>query len=70
MTTGHGAGQTLDRRHRHYAALTAPDNFTIFKGTSEIQHMISQIRQAASMPGYRSAGLDRGLATAEPLTPC
>jgi hypothetical protein len=40
MTTGHGAGQTLDRRHRHCAALTAPDNFTLFMGTSEIQRMI------------------------------
>ena len=40
MTTAHGAGQTLDRRHRHRAALTEPDNFTIFEGTSEIQRML------------------------------
>jgi len=35
-----GAGRTLDRRHCHCGAVTTPDNFTIFEGTSEIQRLI------------------------------
>jgi hypothetical protein len=40
MTTAHRAGQTHDHQHRQCSALTTPDNFTIFEGTSEIQRML------------------------------
>jgi hypothetical protein len=35
MTTAHGAGQTLDRRHRPCRAPATPDNFTIFEGRAD-----------------------------------
>jgi len=40
MTTAHGAGRTLDRRHRYCGAVTTPDNTQIYEGTNQIQRMV------------------------------